>query len=80
MDKAIDTKVDTEVEIVKCIAFLHNIIIDIEGLHNFSSNDCAIVANGGTHFNTTRTHNWRRAVIVIITLCNQMNSVLHICT
>jgi len=37
--KAIETKVDTGVEIVKCIALLHNIIIDAEGLRYISSND-----------------------------------------
>jgi len=31
LDKAIETKVDTGVEIVKCISLLHNIIIDFEG-------------------------------------------------
>jgi hypothetical protein len=30
-DKAIETKVDTGVEIVKCISLLHNIVIDIYG-------------------------------------------------
>ena len=30
-------------EIVKCIALLHNIIIDGEGLHDLSSNDCGSV-------------------------------------
>ena len=40
LDKATETKVDTALEIVKCIALLHNIIIDVEGLHDLSSNDC----------------------------------------
>ena len=31
LDKAIETKVDTGLEIVKCISLLHNIIIDFEG-------------------------------------------------
>ena len=30
LDKAIDTKVDTGVEIVKCISLLHSIIVDFE--------------------------------------------------
>jgi hypothetical protein len=40
LDKATETKLDTGVEIVKCIVLLHNIIIDVEGLCDFSSNDC----------------------------------------
>ena len=28
VDKTIETKVDTDVEIVKCVSLLHNIIID----------------------------------------------------
>ena len=31
LDKAIETKVDTSVDIMKCISLLHNIIIDFEG-------------------------------------------------
>ena len=31
LDKATETKLDTGVEIVKCISLLHNIIIDFEG-------------------------------------------------
>jgi len=51
LDKAIETKVDTGVEIVKCIVLLHNIILDVEDLHDFSSNDCdSLDANGGTQF------------------------------
>jgi len=57
-DKATDTKVDTGVEIVKCIALLRNIIIDGDGLREFSSNDCgSLDATGGTHFNKSRMHN-----------------------
>jgi hypothetical protein len=49
LDKAIETKVDTGVEIVKGIALLHNIIIDVEGLRESSSNDCgSLDANDGT--------------------------------
>jgi hypothetical protein len=49
LDKAIETEVDTGVEIVNCIALLHNIIIDVEGLHESSSNDYASLnANDGT--------------------------------
>jgi hypothetical protein len=32
MDKSIETKVDTGVEIVKCIDLLRNIIKDVEGV------------------------------------------------
>jgi len=36
------------VEIVKWITLPHIIITDIEGLHDFSSNDCdSMIANGG---------------------------------
>jgi len=43
---------------VKCIAFLHIIITDAEGLHDFSSNDCASLdANGGTQFKNSRIRN-----------------------
>ena len=38
LDKAIDLKVDTDVETVKCIALPYDIIIDVEGLRDFSSN------------------------------------------
>jgi len=38
LDKAIDTKVDTDVVNVKCIALPYDIIIDVEGLRDFSSN------------------------------------------
>ena len=58
MDKATDTKVDTGVEIVKCIALLRNNITDGEGLREFSSNDCgSLDATGGTQFNNSRMHN-----------------------
>jgi hypothetical protein len=51
LGKAIDTKVDTVVEIVKWIALLHYIIIDIYGLHDSSSNNCgSLDENGGTQF------------------------------
>jgi len=43
---------------VKCIALLHNIIIDVEGLHESSSNDYgSLDANDGTQFKKTRIHN-----------------------
>ena len=49
LDKSIVTKVDTGVEIVKFIALLHNVIIDVEGLHDFSSVGCGNPdADGGT--------------------------------
>jgi hypothetical protein len=49
LDKAIETKVDTGVDIVKCISLLHSIVIDFEGLRDFSSNDCgSLDANEGT--------------------------------
>ena len=58
LDKAVETKVDTGLEIVKCIALLHNIIIDIEGLHDLSSNDCgSLDANDGNQSNKSRIHN-----------------------
>ena len=58
LDKAIETKVDTALEIVKCIALLHNIIIDVEGLHDLSSNDCgSLNANDGNQFKKSRIHN-----------------------
>jgi hypothetical protein len=58
LEKATDTKVHTGVEIVKCIAFLHNSITDGEGLSEFSSNDCgSLDATGGTQFNNSRMHN-----------------------
>jgi hypothetical protein len=58
VDKATDTKVDTGVETMKCIALLRNIITDGEGLREFSSNDCSSLdANGVTEFNKSRIHN-----------------------
>ena len=58
LDKSIETKVDTVVETVKCTALLHNIIIDFEDLHDFSSIDCgSLDANGGTQFKKCRMHN-----------------------
>ena len=45
-------------EIVKCVALLHNITIDVEGLHDFSSIDCgSLDANGGTQFKKCRMRN-----------------------
>ena len=45
-------------EIVKSIALLHNIIIDVEGLHESSSNDYgSLDANDGTQFKKNRIHN-----------------------
>ena len=58
MDKATDTKVDTGVEIVKCIALLHNSITDGDGLSEFLSNDCgSLDVTGGTQFNKSRMRN-----------------------
>ena len=58
MDKATDTKVAIGVETMKCIALLHNISTDGEGLREFSSNDCgSLDATGGTQFNKSRMHN-----------------------
>ena len=58
LDKATDTKVDTSVEKMKCIALLRNTITDGEGLREFSSNDCSSVdVTGGTQFNKSRMHN-----------------------
>jgi len=43
---------------VKCIALLHNIIIDVEGLHESSSNDYgSLDTNDVTQFKKTRIHN-----------------------
>ena len=59
LDKAIETKVDTAVETVKCTDLLHNIIIDVEGLHDLSSNDCgSLDANDGNQFKKSRIHNY----------------------
>jgi hypothetical protein len=58
LDKAIETKVDTGVGIVKCTALLHNIIIDVEGLHESSSNDYGrLGAIEGTQLKKTRIQN-----------------------
>jgi len=58
LDKAIETKVDTAVEIVKCIALLHDIIIDVEGLHDLLSNDSgSLDANDGNQLKKYRIHN-----------------------
>ena len=40
LETTFETKLDTGMEIVKCIALLHNIIIDVEGLRDFSPNNC----------------------------------------
>jgi len=51
LDKITETKVDTGVETMKCISLLHNIITDVECLHDSSSNDCgSLEANDGTQF------------------------------
>ena len=58
LDKAIETKLDTGVEIVKCIAVLHSIVLDAEALHDFSSDDCdSLDAYGGTQLKKCRMHN-----------------------
>jgi len=58
LDKAIETKVDRGVEIVKRIALLLNIVIDAEDLHDFSSKDCdSLYAYGGTQFKKCRMRN-----------------------
>jgi len=58
LDKAIETKADTALETVKCIALLHNIIIDVEGLHDLSSNDFgSLDANDGNQLRKSRIHN-----------------------
>jgi hypothetical protein len=77
LDKAIETKVDTGVEIVKCIALLHNIVIDVEGLHESSSNDNgSLNANDGTQLKKTRTHNSVTATAKQMRdlFCNYFNS------
>jgi len=57
MDKSIETKLDTGVEFVKRIDLLRNIIIDVEGLREFSSLDCgSLDANGGIPFKKFRMH------------------------
>ena len=58
MDKATDTKVDTFVETMNCIALLRNIIRDGEGMREFSSNECgSLFAIVGTQFNKSRMRN-----------------------
>ena len=43
---------------MKCIALLHNIITDVEGLHDLSSNNCSSLgANDGTQLKKSRIHN-----------------------
>jgi len=57
MDKSIETKSDTGVEFVKRIDLLRDIIINVEGLREFSSLDCgSLDANGGTLFKKYRMH------------------------
>ena len=57
LDKATHTKVDTGVEIAKCIALMHNSITDGDGLSEFLSNDCgSLDATGGAQFNNSRMH------------------------
>ena len=58
LDTAIETRLGTALEIVKCIALLHNIIIDVEGLHDLSSYDCgSLNANDGKQFKKSRIRN-----------------------
>ena len=57
LNEITETKVDKAVEIVKCIALLHN-IIDVEGLHDLPSNDCISVdTNDGNQFKKSGVHN-----------------------
>ena len=43
---------------MKCIALLHNIITDVEGLHDLSSYDCgSLGANDGTQLKKSRIYN-----------------------
>jgi len=47
------------VETVKCTALLHNIITDVEDLHEFSSNGCgSLDANDGNQLKKFRKHNF----------------------
>jgi hypothetical protein len=57
--KAIETKLDTSVETVKCIALLHTIITDAEGLHeSLTLNECdSLDANPSTQFKKSRINN-----------------------
>ena len=57
MDEAIETKVDTALEIVKCIALLHNIIIDVEGLHDLLNECGSLDSNDSNQFKKSRIHN-----------------------
>jgi hypothetical protein len=58
LDKPTDTMVDTGVEIVNCIALLHNIIVDTDGLHDFSSKKFGSVdVHGSTQLKKSRMHN-----------------------
>ena len=42
---------------MKCITLLHNIIIDVEGLHDLSSYDCSSLdANDGNQLKKSRVH------------------------
>jgi hypothetical protein len=51
-------KVGTGMEIVKCISLPHNIIKDVEGLHDSLSKDCgSLDANDGTQFKKSMLHN-----------------------
>jgi hypothetical protein len=59
LHSATETKVDTGVEIVKCSALLHNIITDVESLHDSSYNGCgSLEANVRTHFKKSRIYNF----------------------
>ena len=43
---------------MKCIALLHNIVIVVECLHDFSTNNCdSLHANGGTQLKKSRMNN-----------------------
>ena len=58
MDKATDTKEDTDVETMKCTALLCNIITDGKSLREISSNGCSSLdVSGGIHFNKSRIYN-----------------------
>ena len=49
-------KVDTGVEIVKCVVLLHSVIIDVGDPRDSSSNDCGgLNANDGTQFKNKST-------------------------
>jgi len=58
LDKATETKVNTGTEIVKCIALMHNIITNFEGLHDLPSNNHgSLGAKDGTQLKKSRIHN-----------------------